>query len=93
MNVFMGKYVFSSLNHSSSSLKNGENITYLLSFGLFQDWNEILHLDGLELKPSCDELWTEVHSQQCFGQAVDFGLHVSAARTYQQGILWLRVSC
>ena len=60
MYVFMGKYVFSSLNHSSSSLKNGENITYLLSFGLFQGWNEILHLHGLEMKPSCDELWTEV---------------------------------
>ena len=51
--VFMGKCVFSSLNDSSSSLKHGENITYLLSFGLFQGWNEILHLDGLKPSRAC----------------------------------------
>ena len=32
-------------------------------------------------------LWTRVHSQQCFGQAMDFGLYVPTARTHLQSIL------
>ena len=32
-------------------------------------------------------LWARVHSQQCFGWAVDFGLHVPPARTHLRSIL------